>query len=1054
LNNPNLNMMRDAKVNNKVCIRRVKMGAFFISLFLFSSPVYSVWKSEKVTSDYSAFDFDRRGSIQFMHSVIYSPSNDCKPVYKIFTARPKGMAVHETRATTREIELQVDDMTTSIVASGSGLTIATENMYGIAIGIDGSSLPTDIMQGQRLYLRIDGSELSSVSLAGSSAAMKAAYQLCLKELEVQPKVQAPSQLNSDAPSKEPILRLNPKHHTAKIMQIASDAQGRWLATASLDKTLRLWDASNGDLLHTWRLPIGYGDEGELYAVAMDPAGAWLAVGGKTGYGRDNKYYIYILDRISGRMLKRLHGFTRYGTGEVLGLCTSADGRWLAASTAVGMSVYDAKDGFKLHFGDGSISSRSCSFSPDGQRLVTSTHDGNLNLYNINIRDFKVLAQTKPTGGKMPRSVSFHPDGDRIAVGFSDTIAVQVVDGYNLNLLYAADTTGLDNGFLGSVAWSDEGSHLFAGGSYDDGSGNDPVLSWSNSGRGQRIAWPAMDDTVLDLKSLPDGRLAVGTSDPALLVFDHKGHKLIELAPDTVDMRGKFGNAFLLSSDGQQLAFGLKEWGEEPVWFDLRSRSLQRGDFDTTVQIQSRLTDLGYTPGAINGQLKPKTRVDRQGDNDIGIGAKDQPRRIQQFLAAAIAFRSPNDETDDNEPLVQAIGTTPLSAPRYDAPGLNITGVIDDGSPSVNGKLLALKQNETPRSYAIAPDERRFLLGTEWYLRLFDEQGKELWHHTAPEAWGVNISGDGRLAVAAFGDGTFRWYRLSDGEPLLSLFVTNDGKNWVLWTPSGYYDASPGGDSLIGWHFNNGKEKVADFFPAAQMRGRFYRPEVIANILTELDESKALAKVGESAAISVAQGLPPTVELLSPENGSHFSEPQVTLRYRILSKDDAPISGLRLLIDGRPVNSATQRGIKRIKKDIQSISITLPERNLELALIAENRYGSSVPITASLIWDGRKASPGEFVIKPRLYVLAIGVSDYDDDALDLQFAAKDASDFAEALKRQGQRLYRDVVVKILTNAKSDAILDGLDWLRNEVTSKDVAMLFLDDFEAQFFQVTGH
>ena len=46
-------------------------------------------------------------------------------------------------------------------------------------------------------------------------------------------------------------------------------------------------------------------------------------------------------------------------------------------------------------------------------------------------------------------------------------------------------------------------------------------------------------------------------------------------------------------------------------------------------------------------------------------------------------------------------------------------------------------------------------------------------------------------------------------PLLSLFVAGD--EWVLWTPSGYYDASPGGDRLIGWHVNRGRQKAARFY---------------------------------------------------------------------------------------------------------------------------------------------------------------------------------------------------------------------------------------------------
>ena len=85
---------------------------------------------------------------------------------------------------------------------------------------------------------------------------------------------------------------------------------------------------------------------------------------------------------------------------------------------------------------------------------------------------------------------------------------------------------------------------------------------------------------------------------------------------------------------------------------------------------------------------------------------------------------------------------------------------DRYEPKLNGRPLALEKYERSRSLAIAPDEKRFLLGTELYLRLFDASGKQLWQVAARSvAWAVNISADGRLAVAGFGDGTLRWYRL-------------------------------------------------------------------------------------------------------------------------------------------------------------------------------------------------------------------------------------------------------------------------------------------------------
>ena len=109
-------------------------------------------------------------------------------------------------------------------------------------------------------------------------------------------------------------------------------------------------------------------------------------------------------------------------------------------------------------------------------------------------------------------------------------------------------------------------------------------------------------------------------------------------------------------------------------------------------------------------------------------------------------------------------------------------------------------------------------------------------------------------------------------------------------------------------------------------------------------------------------------------------------------------------------------------------------------IAENRFAASEPATVRLHWLG-KTIREEFVVKPKLYVLAIGVSNYDDKELQLGFAAKDAQDFALSMQRQKGGIYRDVMVRVLTDvqATKDNILDGLEWVQRETTSKDIAMI---------------
>lgn len=390
----------------------------------------------------------------------------------------------------------------------------------------------------------------------------------------------------------------------------------------------------------------------------------------------------------------------------------------------------------------------------------------------------------------------------------------------------------------------------------------------------------------------------------------------------------------------------------------------------------------------------------------------------------------------------------LSQPIQNAPGLEITDLKGTQKPKVNGKLIKLQEGEGASSFAIAPNGTGFALGTGWNLRFFSSSGESLWKRNAPGICNyVNISPDDRLVLAAFLDGTIRWFRVRDGQELLAFFPHPDRKRWVLWTPEGYYDASPGGEDLIGWHVNNGKNQAADFFPAAKFRAIFYRPDIIAKVLDTLDEGEALRLANaesnrKQTAATVATLLPPVVKILSPEYGTRVSSNSVSIRYSIRSPDDAPTTAIRILVDGRPLEQ--QRGVKLAAKDGAQITIvTIPERDCEVSIIAENRHSASEPATVQIVWGGKSQKQEEFIIQPKLYVLAVGVSAYKDKDLSLKYAAKDAMDFAAALNKQKGLLYREVTAKVLTDthATKEDIMDGLEWLQREVTAKDVGVIFI-------------
>jgi WD40 repeat protein len=775
---------------------------------------------------------------------------------------------------------------------------------------------------------------------------------------------------------QPILRIETGMHTAFIRSIGADRAGRFLVTASLDKTARVWELPTGRLLRVLRPPIGDGLEGLLEAAAISPDGDMIAVGGVTRMDANGDEAVYLFDRENGRLVRRLAGLP----GEILRLSYSPDGTRLAATFGQkGVRVWRTTDWVEI--GRDTACDRSASYGADfdrAGRLVTSCEDGTVRLYDPNMR---LLKKREAPEGKNLDDVRFSPDGSRIAIGYMDRkAAVDVLAGDTLNPLYQCDTSGLD-GDLGSVAWSGDGTLLYAGGSANNAT-SVVIRRWSAAGRGPYVDAPATN-SISDLAALPSGGMVYASLDPAWGILDASHRQTFLQASPTADYMVMEAD-FLTDATGSSVVF-----------------------------------------------------------------------RYDRFHPSPGEFR-PSDRTLTLDPQVGR----DLHAARTEAPGLAVTNWEGYSEPRLNSVALEIGQSQgnVSRSLAIAPDNAHFLLGTNIGALAFDRGGHPVWAALTDLVEAVNITGDGRFALTAHTDGTIHWYRMSDGRELLTFFPHADRKRWVLWTPSGYYDASPGGEDLIGWHVNNGKDQAADFFPAGQFRATYYRPDVIAQVLATGDEVKALelanAAAGRTATASFGQRLPPVVEIVSPTDRAEVSATSLAVRFTVRAPSGEPVTIIRALVDGRPVVGVLQEGQDSASSNgAREMRVTIPERDCEIAIIAENRYAASVPATVRLAWHGPvprgvrgvSVRDDRIVIKPKLYVLAIGVSQYGNPQYSLAYAAKDARDFVAAMMAQNDGLYRDVVVyrdKALTDAAAtkDDILDGLDWIRKETTSNDVAMVF--------------
>ena len=368
------------------------------------------------------------------------------------------------------------------------------------------------------------------------------------------------------PDPTPILRIETGMHHATIRRIAVDAQCRLLVTGSTDKTVRLWSMPEGRLLRTQRLPIGPGNAGKIYGIAVSPDGLLVAAGVSAVDNAQNGDAVYVFDSSTGAAIRRIGGFE----SGVWHLAFSPDGKRLAAAMGSGIRVIEVASGRELMADRdfGGKDSYGLGYAADGS-LFTVGFDGSLRRYGPELTRTARIA----TSGKQPYSVAVDPGSKRLVVGFADTIAVEIYDAIDLRRIRTADTADVKNGNLFSVAWSRDGNRIYAGGRATDKLGRLFVRHWTRDGARVGTDVAAADATITSLVACGDA-IAFGAADPVFGLIRPDGSAVTLGRGRAADMRVGSGYSITVSADGKRARFGLESGGKSPVTIDLAGAVLE------------------------------------------------------------------------------------------------------------------------------------------------------------------------------------------------------------------------------------------------------------------------------------------------------------------------------------------------------------------------------------------------------------------------------------------------------------------------------------------------
>ena len=780
-------------------------------------------------------------------------------------------------------------------------------------------------------------------------------------------------------------------HSGKILSCAISADMKQVATAGEDETARIWDFESGKQLFELK------HAGRVNSIAFSPDSRFLLTGGEDKIAR-----LYSTE--TGKEEKQFVGHT----GEITSVAYSPDGKQvLTGGTDKTLRLWNSNSNVEIKQLKGEYEIFSIAFVSSGNALITTTGDN----YLLNL----------PSGIKVwerldiVRSVAITPDEKRLVIarGFPVVETAFVID---IESEKVSELVGMSD-IVNKTSISSSLQFILTGGNY----GTSGLWNLTN---GMLSQWEGLRETkqvdsntysspvsINAIDFSPNGKYFVvqdyfaAEDETKLVILDTFNlNRLKKIDFQKEDEFEVEVESVAFSPDGKSILIGLKEG--LLLWSVETEKEIE--DFK---EFNSQVYDAAFSP---NG----KTIATASDDKTVRLWNAEtgEVRQIIKDFSTpvwSVAF-SPDGKTlataSGGEIDMSKVGIGDAaranSVRLWDVEtGKEIERFTADFKISAN-KFAGFK------SVAYSPDGKYIAAGSfdgKVYLRNNETKELKKFEGHTDTVNSVKFAKDANgklLVVSGSSDSTTRIWDAATGEEICALVTFRDG-NWaVVQTKTGRYDAPNGGEiDGIQWVFGN--ETIA----LNQLKDIYYTPSLLPRLLGYNQEP--LADVRPLKDIKL---FPEIIE-------QNFDKQTANLTVKLRNRGGG-IGAVRVMVNGTlAAEDARSEDLKKQLKTNPNLAEAVVNFNIKSSAgfnpNGENRieiitndfdqktqksFVSSNPKTSARGTAVFNLGGNEKQIERTFYAIVGGVSDYNGTQLDLNFAAKDSEDFANALNIAARRLF--------------------------------------------------